>query len=305
VWKLIITLAVTALLLVLLVREFGEASFFRAVRNAKPGWVTLAFVISAACVVLGAFRWDLVLRTMGYEVALPRILEVMLATWPPAVVVPSRANELLRAVAVRDKVPIATGTGSVLAEKWVDIVMLLVLAEAGAVVSGMWPWALLVGLGLVLQVPLLIFLTKRRGWLKGLPLLRRRHETIEELFAGVDALARAPIRLGSTCAVSLLIRILTVAVTQALLVAVGADVGWFETLTLWPLAMLVAAAPVTLGGMGTRDVTFIYLLRARGVHAAPAHVLAATVGYSAIAVWSFAILGLPFMVREALRTPAR
>jgi uncharacterized membrane protein YbhN (UPF0104 family) len=305
VWKVAVTLGVTAVIIAFLVREFGEASFFDAVCTAKPAWVAIAFCISCVCVAFGALRWDIVLRAMGYQVGLPRILEVMLATWPPAVVVPSRANELLRAVAVRDIVPVASGTGSVLAEKWVDIVMLLALAETGAALSRMWTWALLAAIALVCQVPTLLFLTKRREWLKALPGLRRRPETVEELFAGVDALARAPWRLGATCAVSLLIRILTVAVTQALLIAVGADVGWFETLTLWPLAMLVAAAPVTLGGMGTRDAAFIYLLRARGTVAVQAHVLAATMGYSAIAVWSFAILGLPLMIREATRTSAR
>jgi uncharacterized membrane protein YbhN (UPF0104 family) len=296
---------VTAVIVALLVREFGEASFFEAVRTAKLAWVAIAFCISCVCIGFGAVRWDIVLRAMGYKVGLARIVQVMLATWPPAVVVPSRANELLRAVAVRDVVPIAAGTGSVLVEKWVDIVMLLVLAETGAALSRMWAWALFVAIALALQAPLLVFLTTRREWLKSLPGLRRKPDTVEELFAGIDALARAPLRLGATCAVSLLIRVLTVAVTQALLIAVGADVGWFETLTLWPLAMLVAAAPVTLGGMGTRDAAFIYLLHARGTVAVQAHVLAATMGYSAIAVWSFAILGLPLMIREATRTPAR
>jgi glycosyltransferase 2 family protein len=102
-------------------------------------------------------------------------------------------------------------------------------------------------------------------------------------------------------AVSLLIRVLTVAVTHALLLSVGAQVSWMDTLTLWPIAILVGVAPLTLGGMGTRDAAFLHLLAQRGAHAEPAQILAATVGYSAVAIGSFAIAGLPFMIRETLR----
>ncbi len=52
--------------------------------------------------------------------------------------------------------------------------------------------------------------------------------------------------------------------------------------------------------MGTRDATFIYLfLSARGHTVTHAGVLAATMGYSAIAVGFFAVVGLPFMIKES------
>jgi uncharacterized membrane protein YbhN (UPF0104 family) len=65
--------------------------------------------------------------------------------------------------------------------------------------------------------------------------------------------------------------------------------------------MLVGVAPLTLGGMGTRDAAFLAMLAARGVHVDPSSVLVATMGYSVVAVWSFALIGLPFMARETLR----
>jgi uncharacterized membrane protein YbhN (UPF0104 family) len=70
------------------------------------------------------------------------------------------------------------------------------------------------------------------------------------------------------------------------------------------VAILAGLLPVTLGGLGTRDAAFIYLLRTVAGRAAGASVLAATIGYSAVAMWSFAIVGLPFMVSAALGTAA-
>jgi uncharacterized protein (TIRG00374 family) len=216
------------------------------------------------------------------------------------VVTPSRANDLLRPLAVRDMVPLAAGAGGVVAEKAIDLGLLLAVAAAGAAYNGLWAWTGLITLVLLLEVFVVVMVVKRRRWLARLPLLRRRPQTVDELFEAMSALGRAPARLASIATASLLIRVFTVVVTHTLLVAVGADVPLVQTLTLWPAAMLVGVAPLTLGGMGTRDAAFLALLAERGTHVDASSVLVATVGYSVVATWSFALIGLPWMIRETL-----
>lgn len=300
-WRAAVTLAITLAVLVLLVRGFGgTGDFLAAVRRARPSWVCVAFAAATACVVLTTVRWQVVLRGMGRALGFRRALEVVLASWPLALVMPSRANDLLRAVAVRDVVPLAVGTGSILAEKAIDLLVLLAYAAIGAVFSGLWPLGALLAAGLAAEIVVLVLVVTRRGWLERLPWLRSRPKVVEELFGALTSLRRSPARLVSIAAVSLVIRVLTVAVTHALLLAVGAEVTALQTLLLWPTAVLAGIAPLTLGGMGTRDATFIALVAAQGTHVDPSSVLAATMGYSAVAMWSFAIVGLPFMVREIL-----
>ncbi len=296
------TLLLTVGVLWVLLRRFGGSPTFEAVvRGADAAWVGIAFLEASACVVLGTERWRLVLAAMGYELPFRRALEAVLAAWPLAMVTPSRANDLLRPLAVRDVIPVAAGTGSVLAEKALDLLVLLLFAGAGAAVEGLWTWALAAGVLCVLEIAVVWLVVTRRGWLERLPLLRRRGAAIEQLFGAFAALRRAPRQLVMLALVSFVIRFLTVAVTHALLISVGARVRLLDTITLWPVATLVGIAPLTLAGIGTRDAAFIHLLAEHGSHAEPAHVLAATVGYSAVAIGSFAIAGLPFMIRETLR----
>jgi uncharacterized membrane protein YbhN (UPF0104 family) len=151
------------------------------------------------------------------------------------------------------------------------------------------------------EIAALWFVVMRRDWVGGMPALRHRRGRIDELFSAYEALWRAPSRLLALGVVSLAIRLATVAVTHSLLVAVGAHVRLLDTAMLWPVATLVGIAPLTLAGMGTRDAAFIHLLAGRGDHAEPAQVLAATMGYSAVAIAAFALIGLPFMIRETLR----
>jgi uncharacterized protein (TIRG00374 family) len=300
-WRIVVTLFATVALLVLLVRDLGGgADFLQAVRSARAPWVGLAFLAASACVALGAWRWSLVLGAMGYSLPLGRSLNVLLAVWPLAVVTPSRTNELLRPLLVRDIVPLAEGAGSVLAEKAIDLFVLLVFAGVGASLQEQWPLAGVIFVAIAAEAFVVVAVAMRRDWLVRLPLIRRRPQTVDELFGAYEAFRREPARLVTVACVSLLIRFLTVAITYALLIAVGSDVRFFDTVTLWPAAMLVGLAPLTLAGMGTRDAAFIYLLGARGAHVSRSAVLAATMGYSAVAIWSFAILGVPLMVKVAL-----
>jgi uncharacterized membrane protein YbhN (UPF0104 family) len=301
------TVLATVAVIATLLHDLGGRSVAAALGHADLTYVAWAFGEASACVLLGAVRWQLVLAAMDHRVGLGRLLVIMLATWPPAVVVPSRANEVLRAVALRGQVPLADGTGSILAEKLIDLFVLLVLACTGAAIQGLGVVAVAIGGAAAAQVACMVLVGKRRSSLDRLPFLRSRPGLVDRLLLASDILARRPGALAVVSVVSLVLRVLTVGVGYTLLVAVGAGVSLFDTLTLWPVAILVGILPVTLGGMGTRDAAFIYLLRAvspAGAAGAPAvgaagAILAGTLGYSAVSMWSFALIGLPFMVREA------
>jgi hypothetical protein len=293
-----IAIASTAAIMALLVWRFG-AGLGAALAGARPGWVAAALVMSTAGVLLGALRWQIVIEAMHYRLGFVRSLVAVMATWPLAVVTPSRANDLLRAFVVRKTVPLAAGTGSVLAEKAVDMAWLLGLAAAGAAFESLWVWAVALTGALLVEMGVVVLLVTHRRTFAAWPVFRKHAQKIEDFFVAFDALFASPGRLAAACAVSLAIRALTLGITYALLRAVDADVDLVDTCALWPVATIIGLVPVTLAGMGTRDATFMYLLSARGHLVTHAGVLAATMGYSAIAVGFFAIVGVPVMLRES------
>jgi uncharacterized protein (TIRG00374 family) len=254
--------------------------------------------MATAGVLLGALRWQVVLESMRYRLGFWRALVAVLATWPLVVVTPSRAADFLRAVAVRRTVPLAAGTGSVLAEKVVDMSLLLLMAALGAAIEGLWLWSAVTGAALASFVVAVLLVVAHRDKVARLPLLRSHAEKVEDLFLAFNALFSSPGRLVATCLLSVVIRGLTLAITFALLRAVGADVDLFDTCALWPVATLIGLLPLTLAGMGTRDAMFMYLLAERGHLLTSVNVLAATMGYSLLNVGAFAVIGLPFMMHE-------
>jgi glycosyltransferase 2 family protein len=299
-----LAVAATAVVMALLVHQFGSG-LGETMRGARLDWAMASFAMATAGVLLGALRWQVVLESMHYRLGFWRALVAVLATWPLVVVTPSRAADFLRAVAVRRTVPLAAGTGSVLAEKVVDMALLLLLAALGAAVEGLWLWGALTAAALAGLVVSVVLLVTHRSKVARLPLLRAHAQKIEDLFLAFDALFASPRRLIATCALSLVIRVLTLAITFALLRAVGAQVGLFDTCALWPVATLIGLLPLTLAGMGTRDAMFMYLLAERGHLLTRVNVLAATMGYSLLNVGAFAVIGLPFLMHELGRSQGR
>ncbi|MGB1013366.1 MAG: lysylphosphatidylglycerol synthase domain-containing protein, partial [Nannocystaceae bacterium] len=91
-WRIIPSLLVTFAVVYLLVRYLaGADELSAALDTADWRFLPLAFVWLGCNLLLSAVRWRLILRAMGYRVAMGRALNAILSAWPVAVLTPSRA----------------------------------------------------------------------------------------------------------------------------------------------------------------------------------------------------------------------
>jgi uncharacterized protein (TIRG00374 family) len=302
-WRVIPVAGFTAIVVWILVRNLaGAQEFADAFANARWEYGAASVGLLFVCQIVAAHRWMLILDALGHPIPFGRAARAMLATWPMALLAPARASDLLRALAIADLCPPLRGAGSVLAEKAIDVQSLCLLAIVGSIAFGVPLVAVLAAGMLVCEWIFVWALVHRRAAIAKLPLLRRKPEKLEQVLVAFTALLQRPARLALVSATSLVSWILATALFQCLLLMFDAEVGIVATLALWPGAIFAGMLPLTLAGMGTRDAAFIYLLRAAG-HT-PVHegaVLAATLGYSAVGTWLFAILGIPLAVQFVLR----
>ncbi len=302
-WRILPVAGFTALVVWILVRNLaGADQFGEALANARWEYGAASIGLLVVCQIIAAHRWMLILDTLGHPIPFGRAARAMLATWPMALLAPARASDLLRSLAIADLCPPLRGAGSVLAEKAVDVQSLCLLAIVGSIAFGV-PLVAVVAAGLLVAEWAFVWLVvHRRAALSRLPLLRRKPEKLEQILVAFTALLARPRRLALVSATSLLSWIVGTALFQCLLLMVDAQVGIVATLALWPAAIFAGMLPLTLAGMGTRDVAFIYLLRAAGhTPIREGALLAATLGYSVVGTWLFAILGIPLAVQFVLR----
>ena len=272
----------------------GGGALWSVVARAAPEWLVVAFGVLALSVVLAVVRWRMVLLAMGHVLAFRTALEAVLAAMPLSAISPSRVNDLLRAHAVRQLIPPLATVGSVLAERAIDVQVLFLLALLGALSMGHWTLALVAFSAALLEWAVLLAFV--RAGHRAIQRFERHKLKLEQLLSAFEALAHAPGKLFSVGLASAGVWLANIAMIYTLTRAFSAGVSLLDALALWPPALFVGLLPVTLGGLGTRDAAFAYLLQGFGAGSVDrAAVLAATLSYAVYSTWVPAVVGLPFM----------
>ncbi|GAB3035865.1 lysylphosphatidylglycerol synthase transmembrane domain-containing protein [Spirosoma pulveris] len=95
---------------------------------ANYGWLSLAGLLTGLFYVLRAARWQLTLQAIGYEPSLFRATVALLAGSLASMIVPG-AGELTRCGSLQqtDGIPVSQGLGSVVAERIIDLIMLVLV----------------------------------------------------------------------------------------------------------------------------------------------------------------------------------
>ena len=109
---------------------------FEAIKSADPIWVFLSIFIGILSHVSRAIRWNYLLEPMGYRPKLMNNILIILTSYFANTLV-LRSGEILRATALNtyEKVPFEKGFGTIVTERIIDVIMLLLVIAAALLVQ--------------------------------------------------------------------------------------------------------------------------------------------------------------------------
>ena len=109
-------------------KDVPMAEIGQQFQQANVGWLAVSGLITGLYQLVRAARWKLTLQALGHQPSLFRTTVALLAGTMASMLVPG-AGELTRCGTLQrtDGVPLAQGIGSVVAERVVDLFMLLVI----------------------------------------------------------------------------------------------------------------------------------------------------------------------------------
>jgi uncharacterized membrane protein YbhN (UPF0104 family) len=182
--------------------------------------------------------------------------------------------------------------GVVLLERLADVGTLGLISLAASAVrpSAALPWAMTALLGAATAVGLLA-VGRRVPYFAGLG------ERVGRAAAQVHARPRATAGLLTLSALSW---VNNGVIMGACLHAMGARPTLLELASAVPIAILAGIAPLTVGGIGTRDGALAWLLA--GPRSEAGAILAGGLAYTALTSWLLALLGVMALGRETLRS---
>lgn len=231
--------------------RIGPRECWAALCGADLFWFLAACALSIPALAVKGYRWQEILRAMGYSIGYGESLRIYAAGSLAGAVTPGKVGDLAKAPLLAALgVPWSAGVAASLVDRALDAVVLLAIGAASLLVLPDFPGrtaiavAACIGLSITLVAAgvFLGYLGKRlrgtgAGWW---------------VMLGAATLAAMLPYYGSACCCAR---------------AVAFPVGVVEVAAGASAAAVLALLPVSVAGIGTRDAAFVLIFASRGVDA--------------------------------------
>ncbi|MEM7347156.1 MAG: lysylphosphatidylglycerol synthase transmembrane domain-containing protein [Chloroflexota bacterium] len=300
----------------------------------NKNWLALAFFTFYISVLARGFRWQRILKAMGWSVGLVYAQTLLIAGLFISAIIPARAGDIGRVAMLKQdhQIPIAQGIASIATERALDVFSILSLAIVGAVwaLQGRIPseiFNLIIGTAILFLIGLvgLFTIPKFEQWLRNPKWLKDRvpqklwdiyHKVLDfgfDLIHSVRAIAHKPITLITITGESLLIWFYDALIIYSILKSLEVSTTISESTFMAMTSDLTAAVPITPGALGQYDAALVAIAALFGIATSQASLLALILRFTNF--WTFLLVSgvttyvfgfsraLTFQANEAEETP--
>jgi uncharacterized membrane protein YbhN (UPF0104 family) len=282
----------------------GGRTALTALTTVDLRWIGMGMVIHYSGFVVRGLRWQQLLRASGHRLTWRYVTALLLSGWFVSALLPAHAGDLLRIAMLRaptanqTPIPIADSIGSIIMERALDMLALVVLgatlgftlvrtAMPGWIVAAYGSVLFLLGVAgvAVLVAPPLLHWLRRQlphpFWQKSLDLAG-------QLVQSLRSLGRSPAIALLVLVESLYIWLCDALLMGSVLAAMGVDAP-LPAITFVALTVdIFAAIPLTPGGIGQIEGVNVALFSLLPLPAF--NVAAAVLLNRAISYWSFLLV---------------
>jgi uncharacterized protein (TIRG00374 family) len=260
----------TLLLLFFLLRlnlDFGK--ILEDLSKANLGWIGLSVGLVLPFIALKAWRWQIILHDLGLKISFGEAYRLYAIGLSAGSFTPGQAGDAIKAFYLHQKgYSLGSGLVSIVLDRLFDLAVLILLATAGLMFLGNafsndLPVLLLL-LGGTLTGLIILAVPKTRQLLLDLALkiFMRRKTNSKEQATAVERLR--PVNLIPVFVVTLLASLLALFRVWLLALAIGLNLNPLEVVAVSSLATVASLVPISVGGIGARDVVLVGILTRLG-----------------------------------------
>lgn len=285
----LVRLSISVGLLWLVLRHVDGAALWKTAYSVTPLWLVAAVIFVLLQNLINAVRWQAIAQLIGGQrLPLGQILRIYYAALFVNLFMPGTVGgDAFRIWRAFDAgLPLATATNSVLLERSLSILGLIVMIGAGLPglrllmgdnVAG--AFALVVGVGVTGIVGLTALHHMPSAWL-GSAIGRR----FGAFAADLRRVLMHPSKCASALALAIAAHAMTVAAFYALTRGVGGSMGVIDALIVLPPVLLAIALPISIAGWGVREGAIVAGFAPLGIDAETAVLVSILVGLLNMAI---------------------
>ncbi|WP_438039535.1 lysylphosphatidylglycerol synthase transmembrane domain-containing protein [Sorangium sp. So ce128] len=257
------------LLVLVVVRMDDRDAVLGAVVSASAGPLALAAALNVLNIHLKVVRWDALLRARGIVYPLRRAWSAYATSLYVGMLTPGRVGDLLRIRYLRHDlgVPYAEGLATVVMDRLCDLYVLAAFVAVGvarysAVIAGRLAWLTWGGIALTVLAPLVLLipgLAERLLLAFSRKLAKDPSERAEPGAASRFLVAlRAHVGRGLLFTLPVTVATFVVNFAQGYLIAraLGVPLSLFDVTCLLAIANLLGLLPISIAGVGVRELFF-------------------------------------------------
>jgi glycosyltransferase 2 family protein len=254
-----------ALLIVLIVKMPDRGAVFAAIASASALPLALAVSLNLVNIHLKVVRWNVLLKTRGIRYPERRAWSAFMTSLYVGMLTPGRVGDVLRARYLKHDlgVPYSEGLASVVMDRFCDLYVLVAFVSVGivhysGVIAGKLAWITWGGVAATALGPLVLLVPGvAEKILSGAYARLARSDGAGDFHRFLEAV-RA--NVGRPLLVTMPLTVATFAVNyiQGYLVAraMGLDMSLFDATCLLAIASLLGLLPVSISGVGVRELFF-------------------------------------------------
>jgi glycosyltransferase 2 family protein len=312
----LLSLVGIALFLIILSR-INLSALFEILAHTNIFFLVLAFLVNCIIILLKSLKWKIIVNSIKPNFSLKRSIVAFFVGFSFSTITPAKLGDFIKVFYITDEnCSLGKSLSTIVIDRLIDIILLFFIAFIGIygfsvfytieilsigtiilIVTG-----IVAGLYIILNKPLLsailkpffnIFVPKN---LKGKVTLY-----YDDFFTGLFTFYYDKRRFFSSIGVGIISWIPTFIYGYLLALSIGIDSGIFFFVLIIPIISLIDLLPISISGIGTRDVALIFLFGLISISAVQA--VAFSLLYLFMSYWLIALIGAGLYFRYPIEIP--
>ena len=304
-------------LFVIILSRIDLGALFNIFLHINILFLAIALLVNCVAIILKSLKWKIIVNSVKPGFSLTESIKVFFVGFSFSTITPAKLGDFIKVLYINDEqCTLGKSISTVVIDRLIDIILLFSIAVVGIYVFSIYYHieilsistiililaGIFAGLYIVLNRPLLSIVLKPFFTVFVPTHLKNKvSQYYDDFFRGLFTFYHDRSRFISSIGVGIISWIPPFVYGYLLALSLGIDPGILFFVLVIPVISLLDLLPISISGIGTRDMALIFLFNLKGI--SPEQAVAFSLLYLFMSYWLIALIGVVVYFRYPVTIP--